>query len=302
MSTLGLWQDIRKNPLVLLLAVLLHVVLIALLSMNLISSEVPVSNAEQKPTVKAVVVDSSKVDAELEKIKRQAQEEQEQKLAAENKRKQDAEKAQRELKEKQQQLAELETRKQKLQQEERQRQAQLKKKQAEEKRLAAEKQRQAEIEQQRKQAEAKRQAELKRQAEAAEKKRLAEEAEARRKQEEADLQRKLVEEEQREEAAQQQAERMRMLDVLRLQYVKLIEQQVERNWLRPATLGKDVSCEVYVSQTILGDVISVNLRDCAADSAFQQSIERAVWKASPLPSAPNPDVFDREIHFTFKPR
>lgn len=302
MSTSGLWQDIRKNPLVLVLAVLLHVAVIVLLSMNLINSEVPATSSQEKPTIKAVVVDSNKVDAELEKIKRQAQKERDQKLAAENKRKQEAEKTQRELEARQKQLAELENKKQKLQQEEQQRQAQLKKKQEEAKQQAAEKQRQAEAEKQRQQAEAKRQAELKRQAEATEKKRLADEAEARRKQEEADLQRKLVEEEQREEVARQQAERSRMLDSLRLQYVKLIEQKVERNWLRPATMSKDVSCEVYVSQTIMGDVISVNLRDCVADSAFQQSIERAVWKASPLPPAPNPDVFDREIHFTFKPR
>jgi hypothetical protein len=31
-------------------------------------------------------------------------------------------------------------------------------------------------------------------------------------------------------------------------------------------------------------------------------VERAVRKASPLPLPPNPDVFDREIYFTFKPR
>ena len=51
-----------------------------------------------------------------------------------------------------------------------------------------------------------------------------------------------------------------------------------------------------------GDVIDVKLQSCANDNAFQRSVERAVRKASPLPLPPNPDVFDREIYFTFKPR
>ena len=60
--------------------------------------------------------------------------------------------------------------------------------------------------------------------------------------------------------------------------------------------------EVIVTQTSLGDVIDVILKKCVDDLAFQRSIERAVRKASPLPPPPNPEVFDREIHFTFKPR
>ena len=51
-----------------------------------------------------------------------------------------------------------------------------------------------------------------------------------------------------------------------------------------------------------GDVIDVRLQSCTGDTAFQRSVERAVRKAEPLPLAPNPDVYDREIYFTFKPR
>ena len=77
--------------------------------------------------------------------------------------------------------------------------------------------------------------------------------------------------------------------------------KVGRNWLRPASSTNDMTCEVIVTQTLLGDVISVNLGTCADDVVFQRSIERAVRKASPLPPPPDPDVFDREIHFTFRP-
>ena len=81
-----------------------------------------------------------------------------------------------------------------------------------------------------------------------------------------------------------------------------IQQKVENNWLRPITNIEGQSCDVIVTQTMAGDVIDVRLQSCTSDNAFQRSVERAVRKASPLPLSPNPDVYDREIYFTFKPR
>jgi colicin import membrane protein len=52
-------------------------------------------------------------------------------------------------------------------------------------------------------------------------------------------------------------------------------------------------------------VESVNLQSCDIDDSsdkaesFKASIERAVYKASPLPTAPDESVFDRVIVFTF---
>lgn len=107
--------------------------------------------------------------------------------------------------------------------------------------------------------------------------------------------------EDKEELAKQKALSPNRLQALRRQYVTLIEQEVERNWSRPDTSTADMTCEVIVTQTSLGDVMSVSFQQCTNDSAFQRSIERAVRKASPLPPPPNPEVFDREIHFTFAP-
>ena len=120
-------------------------------------------------------------------------------------------------------------------------------------------------------------------------------AEKRRKIEEADLQRRMEEEERR------LAKHNDMLASLRDQYVRLIEQKVERNWLRPTGVSSDFKCEVFVTQSPLGDVINVRLGVCASDIVFRNSIERAVRKSSPLPSPSNPEVFDREIRFVFKP-
>jgi colicin import membrane protein len=290
MSSSGLWHDLRSNPFALAISIALHVVLIILLGVNLHSSRVPQPQASPQAIVQAVAVDARAYDDEIERQKQAETAKQ----AAERQRLLDIERKQQAELEQQQRAAEDQRRAQEAKIKADQLKAEtLKAEQAkaEQQQKAAQEKQRAEAEQKRKEAEAKRQAEVQRK-----------QAEERRRQDEEDLRRRMAEEEQREVQARQQAERARMLDAMRLQYVKLIEQKVERNWLRPALLKNNVSCEVYVTQNIMGEVISVNLRDCAADAVFQQSIERAVNKASPLPPAPNPDVFDREIHFTFRPR
>ena len=104
------------------------------------------------------------------------------------------------------------------------------------------------------------------------------------------------------EEARAQAARGAGLLTPRQQYIMLIAQRVENNWLRPATTSEEQSCEVIVTQTMMGDVIDVQLQSCTSDKAFQRSVERAVRKASPLPLPPDPELFDREIYFKFKPR
>jgi len=269
MSSSGLWHDIKAKPLALVVAVGLHVVVFALLSINLVSSEVHRPNVKKKNTVKAVVVDAARVDAEFEKIKLAEKKKQDNNQAKQNKLEQKAKKAKQQVRD-------------------------------EKKRLATLKKKQAELKKQQK-SEAKRISNLKIKHEKEEKKRLEREVKRRRQEEKAELKRKLADEERREQEAREQVQRDNLLKRLRSQYVKLIEQKVERNWLRPATVKKGQSCDVYVTQTILGDVISVKLLQCDSNPAFQRSIERAVRKASPLPPPPTPDVFDREIRFTFKP-
>ena len=47
------------------------------------------------------------------------------------------------------------------------------------------------------------------------------------------------------------------------------------------------------------DVRNANVDDSSRAKAFKDSIRRAVYKASPLPSAPDEYVFDRELIITF---
>ena len=136
----------------------------------------------------------------------------------------------------------------------------------------------------------------------AEQKRRQEEEKQRRAEEKAEFERALLEEERREQEARKQAKRAARLLTLRQQYIMHITQKVENNWLRPANTGDDQSCEIIVTQAMSGDVIDVVLQSCTSDVAFQRSVKRAVHKASPLPLPLDAALFERKIHFKFKPR
>jgi colicin import membrane protein len=85
------------------------------------------------------------------------------------------------------------------------------------------------------------------------------------------------------------------------QYVALIQQKVMRNWIKPPTAKSGLECEVKVAQASGGMVLSVEVGRCNGDAAVRTSIEQAVQRASPLPSPPDPRLFERNLLFIFKP-
>ena len=291
MNSSGLFAELKKHPWIMALVILVHIGLVVLLSINLSNDEKPpVPMAKKHKIIDAVVVDAKKYDQRVKQKETAVKKKIEDKKAAEKKR----------LAEKKQAAEKKKAAEKKRQQEADKKIAIAKKKAAEQKakeQKAREKKEQERKEQERKELERKEQERL-----AAEKKRKAEEELKRRADEKADFERALLEEEMREEEARKQAERTARLQTQRQQYIMLIAQKVEDSWLRPAVNTEGQSCDVIVTQTMMGDVIDVRLQSCSSDNAFQRSVERAVRKASPLPLPPNPDVFDREINFTFKPR
>ena len=50
-----------------------------------------------------------------------------------------------------------------------------------------------------------------------------------------------------------------------------------------------------------GEVTHVEIGSCNGDEAVRESIEAAVYRASPLPPPSDPDVFDRNLKFNFRP-
>ena len=76
-------------------------------------------------------------------------------------------------------------------------------------------------------------------------------------------------------------------------------------WNKGFDAQDDWGCDVYVSQDVNGNVKVVDVQKCNVDDSaqaksFKDSIERAVRKASPLPSAPDDAVFSRELLLKFR--
>lgn len=158
----------------------------------------------------------------------------------------------------------------------------------------AEEQRQQQAEQQRK-AEAARRAEEQQRAELAREREAQQRraAEARRQQErETQLAAALAAEQERENAVSGG-----LLD----QWIEVIRQRVQRNWIRPGSARAGLECEVRVMQIPGGEVVDVRVGQCNGDAAVVRSIENAVYKASPLPPPPNAALFERNIILIFKP-
>ena len=277
----GLWREIKDHPKVMWISIALHVVLLAVLSISLTHNAPNLPSQPTVNTVQAVVVDSARVNTELKKLKQIELNKLKKEESRKNKLEKDVKKARDARKKEEKRLADL------------------KKKQKQRDKVEKEKKKKLAVERKKKEQELA-DLEKKRKAEqeklsAIENKRKQEEDAARRKVEQAELQRQLLEEERK------QASLNTRLQNLRAQYIKSIEQKVARNWLPPVKMRTGWSCEVSVRQNPLGEVISVKMLNCSGSGAFKSTVERAVSKASPLPLPPDPQVFEANLQFTFRP-
>jgi colicin import membrane protein len=107
-----------------------------------------------------------------------------------------------------------------------------------------------------------------------------------------------------EENEQLEITREDLLNELKVSYINQIASRVKEEW-RYQGAKENWSCDTHILQDVNGNVQSVNLQSCNIDDSkkaisFKNSIERAVYKASPLPTAPDASVFDREILFHFR--
>ena len=84
-------------------------------------------------------------------------------------------------------------------------------------------------------------------------------------------------------------------------YVALIRTRVVQAWKRPPGTHARLNCVVRVTQVPGGVVTAVSIASCNGDAAVRQSIEDAVYGASPLPTPANGDLFERNLVFNFRP-
>lgn len=176
---------------------------------------------------------------------------------------------------------------------------------AETKRVVEAKQREAEA---KRAADAKREAEAKRQAEAkrladelaAEERRRSEDARIRQEREQA-LQRALADELAEAEAAEARRVAAARAASLSAQWAAAIQARVQRAWIRPPSARAGLDCRVAVTQAPGGTVLRAEVKECNGDEAVRQSLEAAVFRASPLPPPPEPSLFERNIDLRFRP-
>lgn len=307
---------LRKHAGPVALSVLFHGLIIALLVYGVdLSRDRPV-RPTPSVSIQATVLDSEAIAAEAERLEELEREREAQRLEREQ---QEAdrlqalqEEAERLEAEQAQRREEAEQERIRLEQEQREAEAAA---EAERERLAElERQRQEEEARQEQERIAREEAERKRLEEEArreEERRAAEEAERRRREEEERIarereaeerrQREAMEAELREALAAEETRQTAVAAGLLDQYVREIQQRVERNWNRPPGAGVGLSCQVTVRQLPSGDVIDVRIGACNGDATVVRSIEAAVLKASPLPTPPDPSLFERNLIFVFEP-
>jgi colicin import membrane protein len=80
-----------------------------------------------------------------------------------------------------------------------------------------------------------------------------------------------------------------------------ITARIQRAWLKPPSARPGIECVLNVTQVPGGEVTNVRIGACNGDQAVRESIEAAVYRASPLPPPPDPALFERNLQITFRP-
>jgi colicin import membrane protein len=88
---------------------------------------------------------------------------------------------------------------------------------------------------------------------------------------------------------------------LRDRYIALLRNKIQNAWIKPPSATAGVDCLVQVTQVPGGEVTGARVTQCNGDAAVRQSIEIAVYRASPLPDPPDPALFERNLSLRFRP-
>ncbi len=299
-----MFQIVKRNPRAAVIAVLMHLVIIAFLIVGVDWLEKPKQPKSGVEVIQARVVDRE----ELKALNKEEEKLAEQKRLAELEKKRKAQEQERIRKQKQQEAERV--KKQQARAKAKKAEKEKARKEAETKRLAQEKKRKAAAEKKRQEEKARKlAAEKKRKAEeakrlAAEKKRKeakarAKKAAAEKARKEAEAKRRAEEQRRRELEAQRQAE----IDARETdRYLVQIQQKINRSWVRPSGIGEGLSCRLRVRLAPGGTVIAVSVLQSSGSGAFDRSATNAVLKADPLP-VPGGGLFEkfRDINFLFDP-
>jgi len=84
-------------------------------------------------------------------------------------------------------------------------------------------------------------------------------------------------------------------------YVEKIRQRIKENLILPPGLRGNPVAVFVVTQLPDGDILEARLAKPSGNRAYDEAIERAIQKSSPLPRPNDPALFQRELRLTFCP-
>jgi colicin import membrane protein len=89
--------------------------------------------------------------------------------------------------------------------------------------------------------------------------------------------------------------------VLDAGYAERIRGRIKPNIVVPSAINGNPEAIFDVVQLPTGEVISVRLRKSSGYRAYDDAVERAILKSSPLPRPDRPELFRRELQLKFRP-
>ena len=112
-----------------------------------------------------------------------------------------------------------------------------------------------------------------------------------------------------EQAAQKQAELVKQqeqeaaLSKLIDEYKAKIQSKIRRNVVQPPNIRDDARAEFMVTLLPGGTVLTADLKKSSGNKQYDDAVERAILKSSPLPLPQDVSLFNRfrELDLTFKP-
>jgi colicin import membrane protein len=85
-------------------------------------------------------------------------------------------------------------------------------------------------------------------------------------------------------------------------YIENIRARIWSKIIPPPDLKGNPEAIFDVVQLPTGEVFSAQLRKSSGNKDYDDAVERAIWKSSPLPRPDRPDQFQRELTLKFRPK
>jgi colicin import membrane protein len=99
--------------------------------------------------------------------------------------------------------------------------------------------------------------------------------------------------------AEQAAAKGRVVD----EYQAKIRAKIRGKVVMPPDVANDARAEFLVTLVPGGEVLKAELKKSSGNTAYDNAVERAIWKSDPLPLPPDAQLFNRfrELDLVFKP-